>query len=216
VVVTGTSQASLTTQAYDLLEEKLVTGELAPGMLLSEKDLVEITGIGRTPVREAIQRLASDGLIHILPRKGLMVTTVNRVTMRQLLETRRVLERLAAESASERADDKERSAFTELAAGIGGSGSDPAAFFRLDRQLDQIIGVACGNPCLVRALAPLHSQCRRFSYQYRTADDIEQACKLHAELAGRIASGDKTGATIASDGIIDLLERRIMRVDELH
>ena len=208
--------ASLTEQAYDLLEEQLVTMKLAPGMLLSEKDLVEITAIGRTPVREAIQRLAGDGLIQILPRKGLMVTHVSRVAMLRLLETRRVLERLAAETATQRADNQQRVAFRKLAAAIGSAGADPELFFRLDRELDQLLGVACDNSCLLRALAPLHSQCRRFSFRNRTAADLERACKLHARLAERIASGDKAGAAGASDGIIDLLEHRIRRVDELH
>jgi DNA-binding GntR family transcriptional regulator len=206
--------ASLTDQAYDLLEEQLVTMKLAPGLLLSEKDLVEITAIGRTPVREAIQRLAGDGLIRILPRKGLMVTHVSRITMLRLLETRRVLERLAAETAAQRAGEDQRASFRELAAAI--ANADPGSFFRLDRELDQLVSVACDNPCLARALAPLHSQCRRFSYRNRTAADLEQACQLHAKLADSIARGDKAGAQGAADGIIDLLEHRIRRVDELH
>ncbi len=62
-----------------MLEEQLVTLKLAPGELIAEKDLMDKAGIGRTPVREAIQRLSAEGLLQVLPRKGLMVTPLRRI-----------------------------------------------------------------------------------------------------------------------------------------
>ena len=82
---------SLAEQAYLLLEEQIVTLRLQPGELLVEKDLVDITGIGRTPVRESIQRLAAAGLLQVLPRKGLMVTSLRRSDLERILEARKVL-----------------------------------------------------------------------------------------------------------------------------
>ena len=80
---------SLAEQAYRLFEEQLVTLRLAPGELIGEKDLVNIAGIGRTPVREAIQRLSAEGLLQVLPRKGLMVTPLRRSDLSQIIEARR-------------------------------------------------------------------------------------------------------------------------------
>ena len=72
---------SLAEQAYHSLEEKLVTLELSPGTQVSEGQLIDLTGFGRTPVREAIQRLAQQELFTVLPRKGLVVTPVSRGTL---------------------------------------------------------------------------------------------------------------------------------------
>ena len=68
---------SLTDQAYQELEERIVTLQLQPGEVLSETALSEQLGIGRTPIREALQRLAREGLILILPRKGILVSEIN-------------------------------------------------------------------------------------------------------------------------------------------
>ena len=107
---------SLAEQAYRLFEEQLVTLRLAPGELIGEKDLVNIAGIGRTPVREAIQRLSAEGLLQVLPRKGLMVTPLRRSDLSQIIEARRVLERLMVVKAAERATPDQRQALKVLAA----------------------------------------------------------------------------------------------------
>ena len=66
--VNQTPPPSLAEQAYRLLEDKLVRLELAPGSVVSEGQLIEMTGLGRTPVREAMQRLAQQELFRVLPR----------------------------------------------------------------------------------------------------------------------------------------------------
>jgi DNA-binding GntR family transcriptional regulator len=91
---------SLAEQAYRVLEEQLVTLKLAPGELIAEKDLMSRANIGRTPVREAIQRLSAEGLLQVLPRKGLMVTPLRRTDLTRIIEARRVLERLMVVKAS--------------------------------------------------------------------------------------------------------------------
>ena len=99
---------SLAEQAYRLLEEQLVTLRLAPGELIAEKDLMDMAGIGRTPVREAIQKLSAEGLLQVLPRKGLMVTPMRRSDLVRIIEARRVLERLMVVKAAERATSDQR------------------------------------------------------------------------------------------------------------
>jgi DNA-binding GntR family transcriptional regulator len=94
---------TLTDQAYVVLEELIVTLRLAPGAVLSESALSEQLEIGRTPIREALQRLSREGLITILPRKGILVTEINPRSQLLLLEVRRELKRLLARTGAIRA-----------------------------------------------------------------------------------------------------------------
>ncbi len=106
VLQPSAENVSLAEQAYRVLEEQLVTLKLAPGELIAEKDLMDKTGIGRTPVREAMQRLSADGLLQVIPRKGLMVTPLRRTDLSQIIEARRVLERLLVVKASRTCDSR--------------------------------------------------------------------------------------------------------------
>src|SRR6202451_3464693 len=113
---------TLTDRAYRELEEMIVTLQLSPGTVLSEQALALRLRIGRTPIREALQRLARDGLVGVMPRRGIMVSEINLRLQLRLLEVRRELERLMASLAAERATPEERAEFAELAeAMIGGA-----------------------------------------------------------------------------------------------
>ena len=99
---------SLTEQAYRVIEEEIVTLRLKPGDVLSEQLLSATTSIGRTPIREALQRLAREGLITILPRKGILVSDINPRNQLLVLEVRRELERLSSRTGAERATPAQR------------------------------------------------------------------------------------------------------------
>ncbi len=206
---------SLAEQAYLLLEEQIVTLRLQPGELLVEKDLVDITGIGRTPVRESIQRLAAAGLLQVLPRKGLMVTSLRRSDLERILEARKVLQRLLVVKAAERATPDQRQALQILAAHIEAVGNDLEAFLRLDVHLDELLGLACHNPFLVRALAAMSSQCRRLWYLHRSEENLLRATRLHSALARMVVDGKGAGAIRALDEIIATLEDLVSRLDIL-
>src|SRR6185437_11392225 len=85
---------TLTEQAYRVIEEQIATLRLKPGDVLSEQMLSATFKIGRTPVREALQRLAREGLVTILPRKGILVSDINPRNQLLVLEVRREIERL--------------------------------------------------------------------------------------------------------------------------
>ena len=78
----------------------IVTLRIAPGAAVSEQELAGNLGIGRTPIREALQRLAREGLVAILPRRGILVSGIDVKRQLRLLEVRRELERLIARSAA--------------------------------------------------------------------------------------------------------------------
>ena len=81
----------------------IVTLQLAPGSVVSEAELTARLGLGRTPVREAVQRLAQERLVDVFPRRGIQVTTVDALALGDLGEVRLQLESLAARLAAERA-----------------------------------------------------------------------------------------------------------------
>jgi DNA-binding GntR family transcriptional regulator len=114
-----------------MLEELIVTLELPPGSVWSELQLSEKLGIGRTPVREALQRLQAHHLVKILPRLGAQITEINVTQQLLALEVRRVLERLIAEKAARRATPDERQQLLLMADTLEGMGnSDVHKFLR--------------------------------------------------------------------------------------
>lgn len=94
------SQNNLSQKAYKILEELLVTLKLEPAKSYSEKELMELSGVSRTPLREALLRLANESLIEIIPRRGIVISDINMLDQLAILETRRVLDTLIIKRAT--------------------------------------------------------------------------------------------------------------------
>jgi len=200
---------TLTDRAYRLIEELIVTLALPPETILSEQSLAARIGIGRTPIREALQRLARDGLVVILPRRGILVSQINLKTQMRLLEVRRELERLMASGAAERATPEESALFATIARGMrrAASENDDMTFMRLDRQFNELVSQAARNEFASRAMGLMHGLSRRFWYQhYRESGDLPLSARLHAEVADAIAARNAEAAAKASDRLIDYIE----------
>jgi DNA-binding GntR family transcriptional regulator len=200
---------SMPERAYRQIEELIITLQLPPGMVLSEQMLVQRLNIGRTPIREALQRLARDGLVLILPRRGILVSEINVRTQLRVLEVRRELERLLARLAAERATADERAGFEQIAEGMlaASANADDIAFVRLDHQFNALLSQAARNEFATRSLALMHGLSRRFWYQhYKEVADLPLAAKLHAEVALAVAHRDPAGAAAASDRLIDYIQ----------
>jgi DNA-binding GntR family transcriptional regulator len=183
--------------------------KLAPGASVSEGELSSLTGIGRTPIREALQRLAREKLVSILPRRGVVVTEINVGNQLRLLEVRRELERLIAKSAARRATDAERARFRELARLFEKSAreDDDVTFMRTDRDFNSLCSAASHNDFAAGAMSLMHSLSRRFWYiHYKQAADMPLTAKLHADIARAIADGNEERAARASDKLIDEIE----------
>ena len=200
---------TLTDRAYRQLEEMITTLVLPPGMVLGEQNLVQRLGIGRTPIREALQRLARDGLVVVLPRRGILVSEINVRTHLRLLETRRVLEKLIARLAAERATTEEREIFAAIAQDMreAAAAADDLAFMRLDHQFNELIAAASRNEFAVRSLESMAGLSRRFWYQhYKQAADLPLTANLHAAVCEAVADRDREAAGAASDKLIDYIE----------
>jgi DNA-binding GntR family transcriptional regulator len=201
---------SLTDRAYAHLEELIVTLKLSPGTAVSEAELSQRLGIGRTPIREALQRLAREKLVLILPRRGILVSEINVKNQLRLLEVRRELERLIARSAARRATDAERARFREVAEAFERSArdDDDLAFMRTDRDFNELCSAASHNEFAAGAMSLMHSLSRRFWYiHYKQAADMPLTAKLHADIARAIAAGDAERAAKASGRLLDEIEK---------
>jgi DNA-binding GntR family transcriptional regulator len=201
---------SLSDRAYGEIEEMIVTLRLAPGSAISESELSAHLGIGRTPIREALQRLARERLVSIFPRRGMIVTEINVASQLRLLETRRELERLIARSAARRATDDERERFRALAAAFeaAAKANDDVTFMRIDRDFNVLCSAASHNEFAAGAMSLMHSLSRRFWYlHYKRAADMPLTAKLHADIARAIAAGDEERAAKASDRLLNLIEK---------
>jgi DNA-binding GntR family transcriptional regulator len=201
--------ASLTDQAYTLLEEMIVRLQLPPGSAVSEAMLSAQLGIGRTPIREALHRLARDRLVQILPRRGVIVSSIDVVSQLRLLEVRREIDRLSARAAARRSQADERTQFAQMAEQFRAAGrkGDDVTFLRVDREFNELCLKAARNEFAEMAMMPLHSLSRRFWYvHYRQAADLAETAELHAAIAQAIALGDESAAARAADALLDSVE----------
>lgn len=199
---------TLNETAYRRLEEMIVTLELAPASVVSEAVLSERIGIGTTPIREALQRLAREYMVQILPRRGVIVTAIDVRLQLQVLETRRELDRLIARSAARRATTVERERFADIAQRIAASAHrhDIRGFLRVDDEMNQALSHAARNAVAAQAVAALHAVSRRFWFFHQEDDPLsEDTLARHAAVASAVAGGDETAAAAASDALIDHL-----------
>lgn len=193
--------------AYLTLEQQIVTLKLVPGALVNERQLIELSGFGRTPVREAIQKLEWQGLIVVKPRVGLQISEIHGEDHQAIMAVRRRLEPYAARLVAENADTDQRIALVECAKAMTGAATkgDFDAFFTADKQFDEIIEDACSNSFLISALAPLLSHSRRLWFAKATNTEMDRSVSLHVAVIRAIQQGDGDGAESAMQALIDYL-----------
>jgi DNA-binding GntR family transcriptional regulator len=197
---------SLTAQAYERIEEMIVKLELQPGTALSEAELSARLGIGRTPVREALQRLSREHLVQILPQRGVLVSELDIKRQLRLLEVRREVERLVVRCSARRATDAERKLFAELTVEFDAAArsNDQTRFMKADKAFNDLSLRVARNEFAAGAMGLMHGLSRRFWFMHhRQADDTEFMASLHGRLSKAIADGDETAAAKALDALID-------------
>ncbi|WP_028116480.1 GntR family transcriptional regulator [Ferrimonas senticii] len=197
-------------QAYDVLEQMIIFRELKPGSMVSEKQLAENLGLGRTPVREALQRLSYERMVEIHPRRGIQIPVIALETQLKILEVRREVEALCLGFATERADEREKRNMLQLADELEACakrGDERAYAERLKQIHTDLVRVA-GNEFVQLAMAPLQGLSRRFWFAYKDGvADLQQAAHLHAQNLRQVASGNKAAAIAASHQLNDYLTK---------
>jgi len=183
--------SSLADQAYYALRELIVSLELPPGSAITEPELTVRLAIGRTPVREALRRLALERLVEVYPRRGMFVTTVDVRDLVRLCEVRAVLEPEAARLAAERATradlDEINGLLEELA--------DPRrredrALIELDERIHRAIYRCSHNQLLEETLEWYYTHALRiWMLALDRTPDLEGAVLEHHALLDAIARG---------------------------
>lgn len=196
------SQAHL---AYLALEGLIVTLKLKPGTLVTERQLIELAGLGRTPVREAIQKLEWQGLIAVRPRAGLQITAIRPEDHADVMATRRQLEPLAADLVARHASDAQREQLVACAQTMTACSihSDMEGFLAADKTFDEIMEEACPNRFLTAALAPLQTHARRLWFARADNRRMDRSVDLHVKVIRAVRNADGPAAAAAMADLID-------------
>lgn len=206
-MTTPSSQAHL---AYLALETSIVTLKLKPGSLVTEKQLIDLAGHGRTPVREAIQKLEWQGLIAVRPRVGLQITVIKPSDHANVMQVRRKLEPLAASLVAEHADAEARAAMIECAQTMTACSinADMEGFLAADKAFDEIMETACPNTFLTSTLAPLQTHARRLWFSAASTQRMDRSVDLHVKVIRAIHQADPKAAAAAMENLMDYLGER--------
>jgi DNA-binding GntR family transcriptional regulator len=174
-------------RAYLAIRDLIVSLELAPGALIQEPVLMERLGFGRTPVREALRRLAQEQLVEVFPRRGMFVTNVDVRDLARISEVREALEPEAARLAAERATDAERDGLLALGDQIE-RGADLMA---LDERIHRAIYEAAHNDLMEKTLSEYYVLALRIWMIALERDEaLENAVEAHRHLLNDIALGN--------------------------
>ena len=146
-IVEESAPRSLAEQAYQLLNAKITRLELAPGGVLVEKALMEDLGIGRTPIREALQRLAMEGLVSHLPNRGMLVADISATSVQHIYEFRALIDGYTARLAATRASEADIRELAALQSGLVRTTEDDDVdcYVLLDRRFYEVLCRAARN-----------------------------------------------------------------------
>jgi DNA-binding GntR family transcriptional regulator len=194
-------------KAYRALEKMIVTLELAPGSVTTERTLIERLSLGRTPVREAIQRLAWEGLVSVRPRAGLEIAPLHASDWLRVLDARRGVEVILARSAARFATGDMVSRFqsTALAMHDAVLTNDVMGYLEADKSLDEAMALAADNQFAARLVAPLQTHSRRFWFRFQSGTGLAETAGNHVALIRAILNRDEDAAATEADRLMALL-----------
>jgi len=194
-------QRPLSDTAYESLRHAIYSGRFRPGERMHEGELAAWLGISRTPLREALNRLHGDGLLAAAPRRGLIVTQLERNEIAALYSVREVLEGLAGRLAAQNASAAEIDAMRELLKQQARTGKDDgAALARLNRRFREMVHLATRNRFLITALETFETPVAVLpSPAFATSGHGATSLKDHADLLKAIEKRDGDRAAELSE-----------------
>jgi DNA-binding GntR family transcriptional regulator len=185
---------SATDTAYGMLHDAIVGCTILPGARFTQDELAASTGLGKTPIREALQRLVNDGLVRVAPRKGYAVTEVTERDVEELCAVRLLIEPRAAVLAAERGITRDQLATLTTLARIGYDVADlesMRAFHRANRSLHATIASACGNTRMAQLVDQLLAESQRMiQFGLMLAPHSETAVHDHKALVAALRQKD--------------------------
>ena len=181
--------------------------------MINERELVERLGIGRTPVREALRRLAQEGLVEVYPRRGMFVTDVDVRNLALVSEVRAALEPEAARLAAERATDAERAELQELLDELDAGGADDQALMALDERIHRAVYRCARNDLLEATLEQYYVLALRiWTIALDRQHELKDAVQEHRALLEAIHDGDGERAAATMRAHVEDFEQAMRRV----
>jgi DNA-binding GntR family transcriptional regulator len=200
--------------AYERIKDAIRTAEVAPGQPLSETGLSKMLGISRTPVREALQVLAQEGLVQIIPGRAVTVAAPSLNEVMDAIHIRYLLEPEVVRLATKALSNDQMEILREAAAGLEEAiALDDRAAWSAN---DNVFHVTLSNACPNQLLGELSLQIRnRISYlSIDSKDDIDRlaiSAAEHRMIVEKLSVGDAEGAKAAMEHHIRMLRNRIFR-----
>lgn len=196
-----TAALSLRDQAYAAIKHRILTCVFQPGDYVTGGQLAEVTGFGRTPVHQAIDRLQTDGLVEVIPRKGIVVRPVTLDDMIHLVPVRLANESLCARLAAERAGAADVAAMSDVLerAKQATAKGNTEQLVLLDRDFHACLARASRNPVLEDLLGKLHERSLRYWFISLTAQSQRRAVQReHADILEAVRRRDADAAETAA------------------
>ncbi len=214
VAVEAVEARSQSEEAYARILERIVCLEMAPGSVVNEARLREELKIGRTPIREALQRLARENLVRCIPHRGTFVTDVNITDLARITEVRVVIESHAARLAAEKLAAADREAIEELLELLHhGYVTDQRDLMQLDRRIHRTVYRAARNPFLEATLERYFNLSLRLWYLVIDREvRLREAVDEHVELLQAILAADADRAEDIMRRHVTGFEREIRKV----
>lgn len=179
------AHASLTDKAYQTLAHKIVTLDLAPGSVLTEGTLMKELKIGRTPIREALQRLIAEGLVTHLHHRGMLVAEVRAADVQQIYEFRSQIEGYAARLAATRMTPAQIDELQRIhtALDLAGAELDIERFITQDRLFHELLARGAQNGYLETVLLNIYNlHLRLWYYLFKKQGGLQETVHEHQEL----------------------------------
>ncbi len=188
----------------------IVRLDLPPGAVIREDDLQDRLSLGRTPIREALQRLVRDQFVTVIPRRGMYVSSIDVGELATLYETRAIIEPYAARLASVRGSAAHwgrMRAVLDLAHLPGVPGD---VLIEHDRECHEIVWEAADNRFLTDTLDMLYAQSDRLWHMYLSdVDDMEHAVDEHTAILDALEAGDTERAAALTEAHIRSFDEQI-------
>lgn len=179
-------------KAYHLIKDKIITLELAPSAVIDEQALMRELDLGRTPIREALQRLNAEGLVHIVPRRGMFVTDISITDLQKIFEVRTVLTGFCARLAAQRATTDQIAQMERVLHDLEQVQSgDYRVLIDIDRRFQRLLYQAAGNDILAESLDRLYDLSLRIWYLVlHQLGDVRDAIEQHRQVAEALKARD--------------------------
>ena len=206
---------SLKQQAYQEIRHKIVALELKPGEVINEADLIRELGLGRTPIREALQRLALEKLVVIVPRRGMFVTDIGLEDLQRLFEVRVELEGLAARLAARRGGEAHWQRMEKVLARLDDQvgDADNETLITIDGKCHEIMYEAADNAFLDDTLSTMYAlSLRLWYYSLGKIGGMYDAVWEHRRILEALRAGDGDGAAKLLEEHITSFQKEIQSV----